>query len=112
MYECILLCKRVSTYDNGRLYENSCVVIAICLLSHCNNIVLNNVVLKHTLTERMVLNGERFAALNFQGFNPTEVFAEILSRFLSQKYLLLMSSTYIHGKTFAVLLITTKTVKV
>ena len=61
---------------------------------------------------KYTVNGERFAGLNFCGFNPTEVFTEILSRFLSQKCLLLMSSTYIHGKTFAVLLIAAKTVKV
>ena len=53
---------------------------------------------------------EKIAGLNFHSFNfnPTEVFMEILLRFLSQKSLLLMSSTYIHGKTFTVLLITTK----
>ena len=62
----------------------------------------DHILLLHTV------NGERFAGLNFHGFNPTEVFAEILSCFLRQKYLLLMSSTYIHGKTFAVFLITAK----
>ena len=58
------------------------------------------------------VNGERFAGLNFHGFNPTEVFVAILSHFLSYKCLLLMSSTYIHEKTFVVLFITAKTVKV
>ena len=32
---------------------------------------------------------EKFAGLNVHGFNPTEVFTEILSNFLSQKCLLL-----------------------
>ena len=50
--------------------------------------------------------------LNFHGFNPIEVFADILSYFLTQKCLLLESGTYSHGKTFAVLLKTVKTVKV
>ena len=54
---------------------------------------------------------EKFAGLNFCNFNPTEVFAEILSHFLSQKGLLLKSSTYFHGKTLAVLLKTARTVK-
>ena len=52
---------------------------------------------------------EKFAGLNFHGFNPTKVFTEILPRFLSQKCLLLKRDAYIHGKTFTVLL---KTVKV
>ena len=52
---------------------------------------------------------EKIAGLNFQGFNPTKVFKEILPRFLSQKWLLLKRGAYIHGKTFIVLL---KTVKV
>ena len=39
---------------------------------------------------------EKFAGLNFHGFNPTEVFAEILWHFLSQKCLLLKSGAYIH----------------
>ena len=47
---------------------------------------------------------ERFAGLNFCGFNPTEVSAEILSRSLSQKSVLLKSGDYIHGKTYMVLL--------
>ena len=34
---------------------------------------------------------ENFAELNLHDFNPTEVFTEILSHFLSQKCLLLMS---------------------
>ena len=55
---------------------------------------------------------EKITGLNFCGFKPTEIFADILSRFLSQKCLLLKSGTYIHGKTFTVLLKTTKTVKV
>ena len=55
---------------------------------------------------------EKFTGLNLRGFNPTEVFAEILSCCLSQKCLLLKSDAYIHGKTFTVLLKTTKTMKV
>ena len=55
---------------------------------------------------------EKLAGLNFRSFNPTEIFAEIPLRFLSQKCLLLKRGTYIHGKTFAVLLKTAKTVKV
>ena len=55
---------------------------------------------------------EIFAGLNVCGFNPTEVFAEILSRFLGQKCLLLKGGTYIHGKTFAVPLKTMKTMRV
>ena len=51
---------------------------------------------------------EKFAGLNFRGFIPTEVFAEILSHLLSQKCLLLKSGAQIHGKTFAVLLKTVK----
>ena len=31
---------------------------------------------------------EKFAGLNFYGFHPTEIFTEILSRFLSQKCLI------------------------
>ena len=54
---------------------------------------------------------EKFAGLNFCGFNPTEVFVEILSHFLTQKCLLLKSGTYIHGKTFTVLFLTTKAMK-
>ena len=50
----------------------------------------------------------KFAGLNFRSFNHTEVFAEILSRFLRQKYLLLKSGTYIYGKTSVVLLKTAK----
>ena len=50
----------------------------------------------------------KFARLNFCGFNPTEVFVEILSHFLIQKCSLLKSGTYIHGKTFMVLLKATK----
>ena len=65
-----------------------------------------------TLRNIATVNEKIFAGLNFHGFNPTEVFAEILSCFLSQKCLLLNSSTYIHGNTSAVLLITVKTVKV
>ena len=55
---------------------------------------------------------EKFAGLNFHGFHPTKVFTEILSRFLSQKCLLLTRGTYVHRKTFGVLLKTMKTVKV
>ena len=43
---------------------------------------------------------EKFTGLNFHGFNPSKVFAEIPSRFLSQKCLLLKRGAYIHGKTF------------
>ena len=45
---------------------------------------------------------ERFAGLNVHGFNPTEVFTEILSYCLGQKCLLLKRGAYIHRKTFAV----------
>ena len=51
---------------------------------------------------------EKVARLNFHGFNPTEVSTEILSRFLSQKPLLLKSGDYIHGTTYMVLLKTMK----
>ena len=47
---------------------------------------------------------EQFAGLKFRVFNPTEVFAEIPSCFLSQKYLLLKRIAYIYRKTFAVVL--------
>ena len=43
---------------------------------------------------------QKFAGLDFHGFNPTEVFAEMLSCFLSQKCLLRKSGAYIHGKNF------------
>ena len=46
----------------------------------------------------------KFTGLNFHGFNPTEVFAEICLHFLSQKCSLLNSNAYIHGNTFVVLL--------
>ena len=55
---------------------------------------------------------EKITELNFRGFNPTEVFTDILLQFLTQKCLLLKSDAYIHGKTFVVLLKTTKTVRV
>ena len=61
-------------------------------------------------------DGERFTGLNIRGFSAIEVFAEIFLRCLghmhciSTHYLVyLKSGTYIHGKTFTVLL---KTVKV
>ena len=57
---------------------------------------------------RYTVDVDNFTGLNFHGFNPTEVFAEILWRFLSQKCLLLKSGAYIHWKTFAVLLETMK----
>ena len=65
----------------------------------------------------MVLNGhtidvKKFAVLNFCGFNLIGVFADILLRFLTHRCLLFRSGTYIHGKTFTVLLKTAKTVKV
>ena len=52
---------------------------------------------------------EKFTGINFHGFNPTEVFAEILSCFLSQKCLLLKSGAYINVKTLVVLLKTAAT---
>ena len=55
---------------------------------------------------------EKFAGLNVHGFNPTEVFMEILSDCLGQKSLLVKRGAYIHGKKSAVLLKTTKTVKI
>ena len=55
---------------------------------------------------------EKFGGLNFHSFHPTKVFMELFSRFLSQKCLLLKSGTYVHRKTFAVLLKTAKTMKV
>ena len=55
---------------------------------------------------------EKFAGLNFRGFNPTKVFTEILSCILGQKCLLFKSGAYIHKKTFTVLLKTAKTIKV
>ena len=51
---------------------------------------------------------EKFAGLNFRGFNPTEVSTEIISHFLSQKSVLLKSGDYIHGTTYMVLLKTMK----
>ena len=53
-----------------------------------------------------------FTGLNFCIFNPTKVFTEILSSFLSQKCLLLKRGTYIHGKILVMLMKTTKTMKV
>ena len=61
---------------------------------------------------QLTVDMEKFAGLKFCSFNPTKVFVEILLHFLSQKCLLLMSSTYTHGLTFMVLLKTAKTVKV
>ena len=62
---------------------------------------------------------ERFAGLNIRGFSAIEVFAEIFSCFLGHKqcastyYLVqLKRGNYIHGKTFAVLLKTVKSMKV
>ena len=55
---------------------------------------------------------KKFVGLNIHGFNATEVFTAIFSRFLGQKCLLLKRGTYIYGKTFEVLLKTTKTTKV
>ena len=74
-----------------------------CIINYHNDI---------TLVVGYTVDMERFAGLNACGFNPTEVLAEILSCCLSQKYILLKKGTYIHGKTFAVLLKTTKTMKV
>ena len=54
-----------------------------------------------------IVDVERFAGLNVRSFNPTEVFGEILSHYLGQKYF--SRGAYIHGKNFTVLL---KTVKV
>ena len=51
---------------------------------------------------------ETLAGINFCGFNALIVFAEILLHFLSQKCLLLKRGAYIHRKTYAVLLKTTK----
>ena len=65
-----------------------------------------------TLVVGCTVDVERFAGLNVCGFNPTKVFVEILSCCLSQKCLLLKRGTYIHGKTFVVLLKTTKTMNV
>ena len=59
------------------------------------------------------IDGERFTGLNICGFSAIEVFTEILSRCLGHKYLVqLKRGTYIHGKTFAVLLKTVKNMKV
>ena len=41
---------------------------------------------------------EKFAGLNFHGFNPTKVFAKILSCFLSQKCLLLKRGAYLYSR--------------
>ena len=54
---------------------------------------------------------EKFAGLNFHGFNPTKVFVEMFSCFHSQNCLLLKRGIYIHEKTFVVLFKTAKTVK-
>ena len=43
---------------------------------------------------------ERFAGLNICGFNPTEVFVEILSHCLSQKYLLFKERCFYSQKNF------------
>ena len=60
------------------------------------------------------VDGERFAGLNAHIFNPNEVFTEIFSHCLGQKCLfsIIKESTYIHGKSFAVLLRTVKNVNV
>ena len=53
------------------------------------------------------IDGERFAGINAHGFNLIEVFAELLLRCLGQKCFLfsvIKRGTYIHGKTFTVLL--------
>ena len=55
---------------------------------------------------------EKFAGLNVHGFNPTEVFTEILLDCLGQKCLLVKRGAYIRRKKFAVLLKTAKTVKI
>ena len=52
---------------------------------------------------------ESFTGQNVHGFNPAEVFMQILLHCLGQKCLLLKRGTSIHGKAFTVLL---KTVKV
>ena len=49
------------------------------------------------------VDGERFAGLNVCGFNPIEVFKEILSCCLGQKYFLfsiIKRGAYIHRKNF------------
>ena len=55
---------------------------------------------------------EKITGLNFRSFNSIEVFTDKLSRFLSQKCLILKSDAYIHRKTFAVLMKTATIVKV
>ena len=58
---------------------------------------------------------ERFAGLNIRGFNSIEVFVEILSRCLGQKYSLLSvikRDACIHRKTFAVFVKSVKKAKV
>ena len=62
--------------------------------------------------EQCTVDVEKFAGLNVWGFNPNEVFMEILPHFLGQKCLFLKRGAYIHGKTFTVLLKTVKTIKV
>ena len=50
---------------------------------------------------------ERFTGLNIRSFSAIEVFMKILSHFLSHKCSLfstIKESTYIHGKTFVILL--------
>ena len=55
---------------------------------------------------------KNFAGLNVLGFNPTEVFTEVLLCFLGQKCLVLKRGTYTQRKTFTGLLKTAKTVKI
>ena len=56
---------------------------------------------------------EIFAGLNICGFNPIEVFVEILSHCLGHKCLFSMiREVLIHGKTFTVVLKTIKTGKI
>ena len=79
-------------------------------LSVCENKIMKTVKILnlHLLKIGMYCRHGKFAGLNFHDFNCTEVFAETLSCFLSQKCLLLKSDTYIHGKTSVVLLNTAK----
>ena len=60
------------------------------------------------------IDEERFAGLNAHIFNPNEVFTEILLHCLGQNCLfsIIKESTYIHGKSFAVLLKTMKNANV
>ena len=69
----------------------------------------------HVLYTNDTINVERFAGLNFCGFHPMKFFMENLLRCLTFKVLKQRHYNkliHIHRKTFTVLLITAKNVKI